>query len=127
MGWGRTLLLGDIGNRLDIEDAFTEGRTPREWIEQLWQFTVDQAAEAGVELPTFQVFWGGGPFTPPEDSIPERLFDLENFRNDPQGAPLPTPSSGPVVVKSHALSSMVTVAPMSASTSAMASSRVERG
>lgn len=26
MGWGRTLLLGDIGNRLDIEDAENEIR-----------------------------------------------------------------------------------------------------
>ncbi len=29
MGWARTLLLGDIGNRLDIEDAEEEIRTLR--------------------------------------------------------------------------------------------------
>ena len=51
MGWGRTLLLGDIGNRLDIEDtehnienikrelstSFTKDRSQDEKIESLIQ------------------------------------------------------------------------------------------
>jgi biotin/methionine sulfoxide reductase len=93
-----------LAARLGIEASFTEGKTPPQWPEEIWATTVDRAAATGVELPGFQVFWGGGPYTPPLESVPEIEFNLEKFHADPKGAALPTPS-GKVEIFSTTLES----------------------
>ena len=47
MGWGRTLLLGDIGNRLDIED--TEHDIARLKRELSTSFTKDMSQDEKIE------------------------------------------------------------------------------
>jgi biotin/methionine sulfoxide reductase len=81
-----------LAERLGFGERFTEGRTAREWIEHLWKVTLQRAAEAGVDLPDFQTFWQSGVLHLEREAVPERRFDLEAFRADPDGAPLSTPS-----------------------------------
>lgn len=81
-----------LAERLGFADRFTEGRTPRAWIEHLWEVSVERAAEASIDLPDFRTFWEGGVFSLDETAVPKRPFTLERFREDPNGAPLDTPS-----------------------------------
>ncbi|MGI9490430.1 MAG: molybdopterin-dependent oxidoreductase [Geminicoccaceae bacterium] len=93
-----------LAGRLGFEDRFTEGRTPRAWIEHLWKITLQRAAEAEIDLPDFEAFWNGGVLHLDHSKIPERAFTLERFRTDPEKAPLGTPS-GKVEIFSETLSS----------------------
>ena len=81
-------ILTGLAERLGFAERFTEGRTPREWIEHLWKVTVQRAAEAEIDLPDFQTFWQGGVFRLDPEKVPARTFTLERFRADPEGAPL---------------------------------------
>ncbi|MEM7022925.1 MAG: molybdopterin-dependent oxidoreductase [Pseudomonadota bacterium] len=85
-------IFAGLAGRLGFEERFTEGRTPREWIEHLWKVTLQRAAEAKVDLPDFETFWHGGALHLERDVVAERKFTLEHFRDDPEGAPLATPS-----------------------------------
>jgi biotin/methionine sulfoxide reductase len=97
-------ILTGLAERLGFAESFTEGRTPREWIEYLWKVTVQRAAEADIDLPDFQTFWQGGVFRLDPDKVPARTFTLERFRADPGGAPLATPS-GKVEIFSERIAS----------------------
>jgi len=46
MGWGRTLFLGDIGNRLDIEDCEGEIRRLRESL--AFQGSIDRSQDGEI-------------------------------------------------------------------------------
>ena len=81
-----------LAERLGFAEAFTEGRSPREWIEHLWKVTLQRAAEAKVDLPDFETFWNGGVFHLDPKAAPAKVFTLERFRADPENSPLPTPS-----------------------------------
>ncbi|MET0287697.1 MAG: molybdopterin-dependent oxidoreductase [Polyangiales bacterium] len=77
-----------LGDKLGID--FTEGRTPREWLERMYAENAAKVAALGVTLPSFAEFWERG------------LIDLEThdrehvmheaFRRDPEAHPLRTPS-----------------------------------
>src|SRR5918996_1530425 len=97
-------IFSGLAERLGFGESFTEGRTPREWIEHLWKVTVQRAAEAEIDLPDFQTFWQGGVFRLDPDKVPARSFTLERFRADPDAAPLPTPS-GKVEIFSERIAS----------------------
>jgi len=89
-----------LAGRLGTHEAFTEGRTSRQWLEHLYERTRAALRELGGEAPDFETFWRQGSLV-----LPQREDDggiLRAFRNDPAGAPLPTPSgkvqvSSPVV------------------------------
>ncbi len=80
--------------------AFSEGRTTRQWLAHLYERTRQGLQDLGLQAPDFEAFWQRGEIT-----LPQRADDggmLRAFRNDPDGAPLPTPSgkvqvSSPVV------------------------------
>jgi biotin/methionine sulfoxide reductase len=93
-----------LAERLGFAEAFTEGRSPREWIEHLWKLTLQRAAEAEVDLPDFETFWNGGVFHLDPEAAPEKVFVLERFRADPENSPLPTPS-GKVEIYSETVAS----------------------
>jgi biotin/methionine sulfoxide reductase len=79
-----------LADRLDYEQAFTEGRNEMDWCRLIYDRVRKGAADRGVELPGFQQFWAEGfiEFPPPE-----RDFVLfEEFRRDPERHPLKTPS-----------------------------------
>lgn len=85
-------ILSGLAERLGFGDRFSEGRNARQWIEHLWQITVDRAATAGVDLPKFDAFWNGGVLRLDDAGIPTKQFTLEKFHADPVANPLPTPS-----------------------------------
>jgi biotin/methionine sulfoxide reductase len=79
-----------ISARLGVGDAFTEGRSPRQWLEHLYEKWRSRIGEIGGEVPPFEQFWADGgvkmPF-PDED-----LVMFEQFRGDPDEFRLRTPS-----------------------------------
>ncbi|OED38129.1 hypothetical protein AB833_20835 [Chromatiales bacterium (ex Bugula neritina AB1)] len=81
-----------LSSRLGFAETFTENRTAREWLEQLWQTTVERAARCEVTLPDFETFWNGGQIALDSTQAPAIEFSIEKFRRDPVAHPLPTPS-----------------------------------
>jgi biotin/methionine sulfoxide reductase len=79
-----------LAERLGNADAFTQGRTSRDWLRWSWDRTAADLAARGIEAPTFEAFWSTGHFQVPEP--PEPFVAFSSFRNDPEGSPLPTPS-----------------------------------
>ena len=51
MGWGRTLLLGEIGNRLDIDDCADDIRVLKQSLMEMYQ----EGHEVDAELRTVQM------------------------------------------------------------------------
>ena len=95
-------IFADLAERLGRRDAFTEGRDTRAWLRVLYERTRAALAARGDEAPDFETFWARG-----ELRLPQRPDDggiLRAFREDPAGAPLPTPS-GKVQVSSPAIAS----------------------
>jgi biotin/methionine sulfoxide reductase len=79
-----------IARRMGLETAYTEGRSPEDWIRHLWDQTRQRAAESGFTLPTLEELRESGTAElPPNPSEPVLLAD---FRADPQVNPLTTPS-----------------------------------
>lgn len=80
-----------LSERLGFADSFTEGKSGRDWVEQLYNTTRDNAATAGVSLPGFADFWAGEQFSV-LDQLPDAEYALEQFRRDPDVNRLATPS-----------------------------------
>jgi biotin/methionine sulfoxide reductase len=92
----------DLARRLGGLEAFSEGRTARDWVEHLYERTRSRLAAAGVDAPDFETFWQRG-----ELVLPQRPDDggiLRAFRAEPDAHRLPTPS-GKVQVSSPAVTS----------------------
>lgn len=79
----------DIAARLGKEEAFTEGRSVREWLQHLYQQMQQKLAEIDHPVPDFDHFWQQGVLTLPQVDDGGRL--MRRFRADPQTNPLPTP------------------------------------
>ena len=80
----------DLAERLGRREAFTEGRTVRQWLEHLYAPTRAGLKEQGLPAPDFETFWAGNGFDLPQQ--PDDGGRLRAFRADPDKAPLPTPS-----------------------------------
>jgi len=78
-------ILAALADRLGFGKRFTEGRTPREWLVHLYE-----QWQPGVGAPPFDEFWDAGEFELPAG--PRHFTLFEDFRADPQAAPLRTPS-----------------------------------
>ena len=83
-------IFSGLARRLGAEQAFTEGRTAREWLAHLYERTRLGLEEAGLPAPDFEAFWQAGSLELPQ--LPDEGGNLRSFRNDPAGQPLPTPS-----------------------------------
>ena len=83
-------IFADLAERLGRREAFTEGRSTRDWLRHLYVTTQRALAAKGLPAPDFDQFWQNGeielPYLPTDGGI------LRAFRDDPQGKPLPTPS-----------------------------------
>ncbi len=89
-----------LAERLGFAEAFTEGRSPRQWLQQMYEPTRRALAELGVNAPDFEEFWDQG-----ELVLPVVAWDggiVRAFRRNPEAAPLPTPS-GRIEVTSAAI------------------------
>ncbi|UYV38077.1 molybdopterin guanine dinucleotide-containing S/N-oxide reductase [Rhodobacteraceae bacterium D3-12] len=91
-----------LSRRLDVEQAFTEGRSADEWVRHFYENTRRQLLERGEDAPDFDSFWSKGEVALPQD--PDDGGILRAFRQDPQGSPLPT-ETGKIVVFSETIAS----------------------
>jgi biotin/methionine sulfoxide reductase len=71
-------------------EAFTEGRTAAEWLRFLYDSWRQEVAAIAPNLPAFDAFWERGFLELPY--VDEGLVSFGDFRADPEGARLPTPS-----------------------------------
>ena len=81
-------IFADLAERLGKRDAFTEGRDTRGWLRHLYAATQKGLAEKGLPAPSFDEFWEAGYLTLPQEDDDGGI--LRAFREDPEGAPLPT-------------------------------------
>jgi biotin/methionine sulfoxide reductase len=83
-------IFSGLAERLGFATAFTEGRTPRQWLQQMYEPTRKALAERGINAPAFDEFWEDGelelPTVPPDGGL------IRAFRRDPAGSPLSTPT-----------------------------------
>ena len=88
-------ILQGIARRLGAEEAFTEGRSPQEWLEWIYDVTRQQAARNDVELPPLDDLRKKGWHKVPAPDEPPVL--LKAYRADPDANPLPT-ETGKIVL-----------------------------
>ncbi|WP_375174611.1 molybdopterin-dependent oxidoreductase [Pseudooceanicola sp.] len=85
-------IFAGLAERLGAGAAYTGGMSAAEWLPHLYQDYVEQAAAQEIEVPDFEGLkarnWVRLPIRSPG---PNRTF-LAPFRDDPQAAPLGTPS-----------------------------------
>lgn len=79
----------DLAGRLGIEESYTEGLDELGWLRRMYDTWRTRAAALDVDVPGFDEFWEKGVVQLPE-RVPHVL--LGDFRDDPDGNPLGTPS-----------------------------------
>lgn len=75
-----------LAERLGFGEQFTSGRTARQWLQHLYE---KWSAEIDFAVPDFDQFWADGVLRLPVET---GLTLLADFRADPQGHALATPS-----------------------------------
>jgi len=80
----------ELERRLKLGDAFSEGRTSRQWLDKMWQELEQAAARTSRKIPDFDGFLDGDIISF-DDPDANGVF-LAAFRQDPTANPLPTPS-----------------------------------
>ncbi|KEJ87852.1 molybdopterin-dependent oxidoreductase [Sulfitobacter donghicola] len=97
-------IFAGLAQRMGVQDAFTEGKTSGEWIEQLYAAYREGAAQNGIDVPTLPALrdanWVQLPITVDEPN--DTLF--APFRANPDAAPLGTPS-GKIEIYSETIAS----------------------
>ncbi|MCW5747268.1 MAG: molybdopterin guanine dinucleotide-containing S/N-oxide reductase [Alphaproteobacteria bacterium] len=83
-------IFSDIAGRLGAGMTYTENRSVAQWLEHLYETARERARGSNVDLPPFATFWAAGIVTV-EGSFEPPIF-LADFRHDPDGHPLKTPS-----------------------------------
>lgn len=83
-------VFSDLAYRLGFGDEFTEGRDADGWLRHLYSEWRSQLVGKGLDIPDFDTFWEAGHIELPRGGVHEVY--LGAFRNDPEGAPLATPS-----------------------------------
>ena len=85
-------IMREMAKRFGVEDAYTEGRTYKEWLRWGYEETLKKASKLAdaKKFPKFEEFWKQG-------VVKYRMGDdsgivLKDFREDPAKHPLPTPS-----------------------------------
>ncbi len=91
-----------IAAQLGYGGRFTEGLNASGWLRKIYGGTVERAAKAGIELPVFDEFWERGIIDLSGYQRPGVM--LEEFRRNPDGHPLATPS-GKIEIFSETLAS----------------------
>ncbi len=83
-------IFSGLAERMGRGEAFTEGRSARQWLEHLYQPTREALADQDWPAPSFEAFWQAGEIALP--SAPDDGGILRAFRADPEANRLPTPS-----------------------------------
>ncbi|GHB17170.1 molybdopterin-dependent oxidoreductase [Salinicola rhizosphaerae] len=79
-----------IAERMEIAEAFSEGRDADGWVRHLYEEWQVAMTEDGLDVPDFESFIEQGLVEIPDDGKP--VIMLEAFRQDPLTYPLATPS-----------------------------------
>jgi biotin/methionine sulfoxide reductase len=78
------------GWNVGFRRAFTENKSERVWLKDMWERSQSLAAQQGFHLPTFEEFETNGMYRLPEEP---RVRDwMANIRENPERSPLETPS-----------------------------------
>jgi biotin/methionine sulfoxide reductase len=83
-------ILAGLSLRLGVGREFTEGRTPRQWLEHLYGLWRESLVAQGIDVPRFAEFWDVGEYLLAPGKTDVTLFHA--FRADPDRYPLRTPS-----------------------------------
>ncbi|MBL8703777.1 MAG: molybdopterin guanine dinucleotide-containing S/N-oxide reductase [Rhodospirillales bacterium] len=83
-------IFADLAERLGAREAFTEGRTVRQWLAHLYEPTRQAMAAMGKPAPDFATFWRGEGLEMPQHA--DDGGKLRRFREDPDANKLPTPT-----------------------------------
>ncbi|WP_449256096.1 molybdopterin guanine dinucleotide-containing S/N-oxide reductase [Bosea sp. (in: a-proteobacteria)] len=83
-------IFADLAERLGAREAFTEGRSVRQWLEHLYEPTRAALAAKGLPAPSFAEFWASKGYALPQQ--PDDGGRLRVFREDPERNPVATPS-----------------------------------
>ena len=83
-------IFAGLAERLGAGEDFTEGRTAVDWLRHLYDEWQDELAERGQAVPGFDEFWASDGLELPVASEPQVAF--ADFRADPEGHPLTTPT-----------------------------------
>jgi biotin/methionine sulfoxide reductase len=83
-------ILCGIAAEMGVLEAFTEGRTPDEWLRWIWEVSRQRVSQHGVELPHWGSFQKDGWIKIPTPDKPTIM--MQDFRRDPEANPLATPS-----------------------------------
>ncbi len=79
-----------IAAAMELDAAFTQGRSQADWQRWIYDETQSRAAAQGIEMPDYDRFLELGWFK--VDDPVEPIVMLQDFRRDPQAHPLATPS-----------------------------------
>ena len=93
-------IFAGLAERLGFAEQFTEGRSPRQWLAQIYEPTRRALVGREVDAPDFEEFWTRGELTLP--LLPWHGGIVRDFRHNPEAAPLPTPS-GRIEITSAAI------------------------
>ena len=83
-------IFAGLAERLGRAAQFTEGRDVEAWLRHLYEPLRTQMAGLGQPLPDFDAFWALGEVDVPQE--PDTGGPVAEFRADPEGAPLQTPT-----------------------------------
>lgn len=83
-------IFSGIAARLGVAETFTDGRDEESWLRHLYTLARQRAAAAGHHIADFETFWKDGICLLPTPEHQPAL--LEEFRADPGGNKLKTPS-----------------------------------
>jgi biotin/methionine sulfoxide reductase len=83
-------IFAELARRLGIGDAFSEGRSVRDWLEYIYEPTRCALLARDLDAPNFDQFWETGELILP--TLPWDGGIVRDFRRNPNTAPLPTPS-----------------------------------
>ena len=83
-------IFSGIAKQMGLEAEFTENRDQQQWVESIYEATVERARAKGIEMPDYGEFKKSGWFRaePPTEPV----VMLKSFRDDPAANPLATPS-----------------------------------
>ncbi|MDJ0612200.1 MAG: molybdopterin guanine dinucleotide-containing S/N-oxide reductase [Rhizobiaceae bacterium] len=95
-------IFSGIARRLGVEDAFTEGRNVEEWVQHLYERSIQKAASKKISLPTYPELRAMKWFELEKPPVPAVTF--REFRADPDLNPLNTPS-GKIEIRSDTIAS----------------------
>ncbi len=87
-----TDMLADIADALGYRDRFTEQRDEGAWLRHLYGQWRVACGRLGFEAPEFERFWAEGHVEAPPVAPGEEYTQFADFRADPEGEPLNTPS-----------------------------------